>query len=1063
VIDNKENMSRETLKEFLISRGSTADSISYGNVADENSSGDIDRGDDLGIDPNTGEQLVKLTESDRGLLGDYVNYISSNYRRGNKYTIKGGNKQSNSHERGSSVQAAESSSDSDVFANKSTTLGDTLSGYSNSGNFESSEAGLSSIIDKTSDNRVLDGHTLLNIEGDDINTAGSTNPGTDSSDHRLLKQMTSEMLKRNNRFSPGARGKQYSKNRIEQSNDLNEKEIAKSQNSFGENTETGSSFIQEKLRSIGPSLLLKAAGLDLEDMNIDPDEIDEATLKKAPKYKVTTRELEASTAFNSPVDRDNRGAFDQGASSSSTTVHNLPGSEFTIVNSAQNKTLLKEFSDVLKDYAVENEQSAAEHESGYVIYDYKESVLRFLSVTLEDENMTDDNKAFFANISRSVLREEPGVKRDEKVKKFCDVFSTLGNTDMILYRENGEEKNRLWDVNSLKDGPATRVSKSRSNNGFTEKSLAWRASSMPSMYHMPMSILRSVQQSGTIADKNPVKAMLGSSLGEKTYLAQNLEADYEQGLVAGLTGVSDRLMGDADNDTSRNKIPKEMVNIYEDMLDAEYVPFYFHDLRTNEIVAFHAFLSSLSDSFQATHTNYEGYGRIDDVLIYKNTKRSISGKFTLVATSKEDFDEMWFKVNKLVELLYPQWSNGDVLKSLESETSFIKPFTQIPAISPMIRLRIGDVIRGNYSRFNLGRLFGSGHVETHINATSIIPTSVGSVLSSANGESNEALNNKKKADDFALQAFMSALGTPLQFLDIIPDDSALSGEIKRVLFDTLSSVLDNGFVSPLVHIGLNKLKDPDQEKSLGKISEYGPTKNNKVLIRPSNGKLLYYNENTKKPIVTDRFLKAKIESVISSSENKTKYVATIIEPTSQLKGDILLLSFEDIIVDPDHMFKNYFAYFLDPIVNGIGLLQDELNSLAAENGIMGDSIDLFTTTFEDFMSPYNNTITKAFEDSAGRGLAGFIGKLSYELIGEKIPWEIDHGSRAPKMLEISFDFKPVHDIAPGLDADGFSRAPVYNVGTIVNNISGDQQGQGTGSKNRYNFAAKDSTKIHDNE
>ena len=42
---------------------------------------------------------------------------------------------------------------------------------------------------------------------------------------------------------------------------------------------------------------------------------------------------------------------------------------------------------------------------------------------------------------------------------------------------------------------------------------------------------------------------------------------------------------------------------------------------------------------------------MNDVQIYKNTKRTISGKFILVATSKEDFDEMWFKVNKLIEML----------------------------------------------------------------------------------------------------------------------------------------------------------------------------------------------------------------------------------------------------------------------------------------------------------------------------------------------------------------------------------------------------------------------------
>jgi hypothetical protein len=249
------------------------------------------------------------------------------------------------------------------------------------------------------------------------------------------------------------------------------------------------------------------------------------------------------------------------------------------------------------------------------------------------------------------LAQRDGYKVDEryeKIRKFLDVFAVLGDTDLLLHKdETGKNRHRTWDVDKLTDGPATRISKSRSKkDGFSTKSLAWRTASMPSMYHMPMSILRSVQRTGSVSKKNPVKAMLGSSIGDKTYLAQNL----------GDLKMEDIEEGFGEVDTTRTRIPKAMVDIYEDKLDAEYVPFYFHDLRTNEIVAFHAFLTSLSDSFTANHTSYEGYGRMDDVQIYKNTKRTISGKFILAATSKEDFDEMWYKVNKLVEMLYPQWS-----------------------------------------------------------------------------------------------------------------------------------------------------------------------------------------------------------------------------------------------------------------------------------------------------------------------------------------------------------------------------------------------------------------------
>src|SRR5205814_7925206 len=100
------------------------------------------------------------------------------------------------------------------------------------------------------------------------------------------------------------------------------------------------------------------------------------------------------------------------------------------------------------------------------------------------------------------------------------------------------------------------------------------------------------------------------------------------------------------------------------------------------------------------------------------THRKINMSFAVAATSKQDFDEMWLKVNKLITLVYPQWSAGTRLDTPDGQ-SFIQPFTQIPTASPLIRIRLGDVIRSNYSRFNLARLFGLGtdnfNVDTSIN------------------------------------------------------------------------------------------------------------------------------------------------------------------------------------------------------------------------------------------------------------------------------------------------------------------------------------------------------------
>lgn len=159
-------------------------------------------------------------------------------------------------------------------------------------------------------------------------------------------------------------------------------------------------------------------------------------------------------------------------------------------------------------------------------------------------------------------------------------------------------------------------------------------------------------------------------------------------------------------DRSKRRIPAELVKEIEDHLEAEYVPFYIHDVRTNEILSFHAFIESISDSFNPEYNSASGFGRIDDVKSYVKTTRNINLSFTIAATSEKDHDFMWYQINKLVTMVYPQWSEGYMADTVEGATKFTYPFTQVPTASPLVRLRLGDVLKNNYSRSSLSRIFG---------------------------------------------------------------------------------------------------------------------------------------------------------------------------------------------------------------------------------------------------------------------------------------------------------------------------------------------------------------------
>ena len=151
----------------------------------------------------------------------------------------------------------------------------------------------------------------------------------------------------------------------------------------------------------------------------------------------------------------------------------------------------------------------------------------------------------------------------------------------------------------------------------------------------------------------------------------------------------------------------EKIKTIQKSLDAEYMPFWFQDLRTNEIISFHAFLTTLNENFSPDWTNEEGLGRVDDIRIYKKTSRSISLSFLVAAmNNKQELGMMWEHIDRFIAMVYPQYSAGSQYKAVDGQT-FRMPFSQVMTASPVIRMRLGELIGSNYSKFGIARLFGA--------------------------------------------------------------------------------------------------------------------------------------------------------------------------------------------------------------------------------------------------------------------------------------------------------------------------------------------------------------------
>lgn len=550
--------------------------------------------------------------------------------------------------------------------------------------------------------------------------------------------------------------------------------------------------------------------------------------------------------------------------------------------------------------------------------------------------------------------------RGSRLIAAMNVFAQLGDQalnqsdDDLTFGMTGEVA-KVSTIDAIPDGtPGESVSKNRRSSGRTK--LAWANNTTPSLYVLPTRIL-------------------GMSLATKL---GGHQTGY--GLQEASTRSKYKLLEMSDTNSSNGRIPYSSVSndgldvkTIEQQLEAEYVPFYFHDLRTNEIISFHAFIAQLNESFNPEYEKTKALGRSDAVSIYKSTERNIDVRFHVVATSEDDFNDMWVKLNKFVTLVYPQYTQG---RSVATEGyEFIQPFSQMMGAGPMIRLRIGDLVRSNYSRFGLARLFGVGSKDTlTLNNQSVDFKLKEDVVKQRIEQlkRTEQKNWNVSVDGISVEA----LGLNLPLLGGTPQGFA----------PTMSLAIDSSYVTvtivQFVDNGESAVVQPQIVSPQDLVVHYG---------------------------FTEAAARAKVEYLKTVYDNRSVPKTRIIGgrykiPTSALRVSPMLA--RSVI--------------------------DDLSSTVTTQ----DALDALNS----FMSPEKNALVKSFESVKGKGLAGHMTNVSIDWM-DKVTWETTPGSRAPKMCTIQFSFSPIHDIEPGLDHNGYNRAPIWPVGWFGQGIDDDKNGR----------------------
>lgn len=559
------------------------------------------------------------------------------------------------------------------------------------------------------------------------------------------------------------------------------------------------------------------------------------------------------------------------------------------------------------------------------------------------------------------------IIRSSKLIAAMNVFAQLGDSVLsedkfsnqdALGDKAGSESARNSTIDALSnDVNASAVKKNRLKGSLK---LAWSNNRSPSMYLIPGSVM-----SMAIAD-----AKLGGFKGVAGLSDQNSKTTSLIQSSATQRDFGARIQYD---DPDPNKMTVKKI---ESALDAEYVPFYFHDLRTNEVISFHAFLASLNEDYAPAWETVEGYGRVDPIKIYKNTTRRISLSFYVVATSENDFDDMWVKINKLVTLVYPQYTRGRLLTD-GSDNSFVQPFSQLIGASPLIRLRLGDLLRSNYSRFALARLFGAADNVMKLDGSDVSFDSV---------------------DNQDISSVISAAITSL----VSSPTSSDRFTIDAVGWSAHSDGGGVGFSVPSLPGGPAGSK-PDQSST----------------FNIDAGDLMFFEFKIKIPGAT-----AVVEPVLLSAADLTERFGYDAK-TAGFKFSALQERYDTVDNIKQKVVGGKAGYdipssMLKPSKKTVTRALSQALSVSTS---ASQNIDKLS----EFLSSENNALVKSFKSIQGKGLAGVIESMGFDWY-DRVLWDTRAEHKAPKMCKVTLSFTAIHDVSPGIDSQGYNRAPIYPVG-----------------------------------
>jgi hypothetical protein len=142
----------------------------------------------------------------------------------------------------------------------------------------------------------------------------------------------------------------------------------------------------------------------------------------------------------------------------------------------------------------------------------------------------------------------------------------------------------------------------------------------------------------------------------------------------------------------------DLVQSFTNATGAELI---IKSMISSKSVKFPAFLTNISQDFKSTWTSENVYGRMDPIVSFQNTTRTVQVGFNVPAASVNEAKQNQAKFSTLSQMLYPAYFDSTGMTAIPADSSQgVDAITvqegegsKTMAKSPLVRVKFGNLIR----------------------------------------------------------------------------------------------------------------------------------------------------------------------------------------------------------------------------------------------------------------------------------------------------------------------------------------------------------------------------------